>query len=409
MTLKYNHMQIVLKTLLAALFVVSLVACGNSSKDEKGDIGAKKSKLEKLKSEEEKLAGEIKKLEEEIAKSDPAAVAKPKLVAVATIGTDSFNHFIDLQGKIDAQNVAMVSPRGQGGVVRAVYVKQGQPVKQGQLILKLDNAIALQQLDAVKSQIAGLEAQVKLAESVYQRQQNLWKENIGTEVQVLQAKTNAENAAAQLKAAQAQVKAAQESADLANVYAEISGTIDVVNVRVGEFFSPQSAAMPASGIRIVNTGDLKVLVQVPENYSERVTSGTMLKVTLPEENNRVIHTKVSVAGKLIDPVSRTFFIEGKLPQEKNIKPNQIAKVQILDYKNDAAITIPVNTLQTDEKGKYVLVAITEGGKMFARKKQVTIGELYGDQLEVKSGLAVGDKIITEGFQSLYDGQLITTI
>lgn len=407
MTYKLNYMQTVLKISLASMLLIFLAACGSSSKETKGDLNDKKAQLQKLKTDQEKLAGEIKKLEEEIAKTDPSAVAKPKLVAIAPIGSDSFSHYIDLQGKIDAQNVAMVSPRGQGGVVRAVYVKQGQVVKQGQLILKTDNAIASQQLDAAKSQIPGIEAQVKLAESVYQRQQNLWKDNIGTEVQVLQAKTNAENAAAQLKAAQAQVRLAQESVDMSNVYAQISGTIDVVNVRVGEFFSPQSAAMATTGIRIVNTGELKVLVQVPENYAERINNGSTMRVTLPEANNKVIYTKVSVAGKLIDPVSRTFFIEGKIAQQKDIKPNQIAKVQILDYSNNAAITIPVNTLQTDDKGKYVLVAVTENGKLYARKKQVTIGELYGDKLEVKSGLTAGDKIITEGFQSLYEGQLIS--
>jgi len=399
-------MQTVSKISLAAMLTIFLAACGNSTKETKGELTDKKAQLTKLKGDQEKLAGKIRKLEEEIAKTDPAAVAKPKLVAISTIGSDSFSHYIDLQGKIDAQNVAMVAPRGQGGVVRAIYVKQGQAVKKGQLIMKLDNAIALQQVDAVKSQIAGLEAQVKLAESIYQRQQNLWKDNIGTEVQVLQAKTNAENAAAQLNAAKAQVRVAQESADLSNVYAEIGGTIDVVNVRIGEFFSPQSAAMAASGIRIVNTGDLKVLVQVPENYSERVKTGGTLKVTLPEANNKIFYSKITVAGRLIDPVSRTFFIEGKIPQDKDIKPNQIAKVQILDYSNNAAITIPVNTLQTDDKGKYVLVAVTENGKMYARKKAVIIGELYGDKLEIKSGLAAGDKIITEGFQSLYEGQLI---
>ncbi len=399
-------MQTVSKISLAAMLTIFLAACGSSTKETKGELTDKKAQLTKLKGDQEKLAGEIRKLEEEIAKIDPSAVAKPKLVAISTIGSDSFNHYIDLQGKIDAQNVAMVAPRGQGGVVRAIYVKQGQAVRKGQLIMKLDNAIALQQVDAAKSQIAGLEAQVKLAESIYQRQQNLWKDNIGTEVQVLQAKTNAENAAAQLNAAKAQVRVAQESADLSNVYAEINGTIDVVNVKVGEFFSPQSAAMTATGIRIVNTGDLKVLVQVPENYSERVKAGGTIKVTLPEVNNKVFYSKITVAGRLIDPVSRTFFIEGKIPQDKDIKPNQIAKVQILDYSNNAAITIPVNTLQTDDKGKYVLVAVTENGKMYARKKAVTIGELYGDKLEIKSGLAAGDKIITEGFQSLYEGQLI---
>lgn len=402
-------MQKIINITMAASLVLLLAACGNSSKEKKGELGDKKAQLEKLKTEQKSLADKIAGLETEIKKLDPSAdMSKAKLVAIETIGADSFSHFIDLQGKIDAQNVAMVAPRNAGGVVRSIHVKQGQAVRKGQLILQLDNSIANQQVQAAQTQIAGLQAQVKLAESVYERQQNLWKNNIGTEVQVLQAKTNAESANAQLKAAQANVKLAQESAGLANVYAEINGTIDVVNVRVGEFFSPQSAAMPATGIRIVNTGDLKVLVQVPENYLDKVNVGNTLKVTLPESDNKVITTKVSVASKLIDPTSRTFFVEGKMPQDKNVKANQIAKVQIMDYTNNTAITIPVNTLQTDEKGKYVLVAVTENGKLVARKKIVFIGELYGDKLEVKSGLTAGDKIITDGFQSLYDGQLIAT-
>lgn len=402
-------MQKIINITMAASLVLLLAACGNSSKEKKGELGDKKAQLEKLKTEQKSLADKIAGLETEIKKLDPTAdMSKAKLVAVETIGADSFSHFIDLQGKIDAQNVAMVAPRNAGGVVRSIHVRQGQSVRKGQLILQLDNSIANQQVQAAQTQIAGLQAQVKLAESVYERQQNLWKNNIGTEVQVLQAKTNAESANAQLRAAQANVKLAQESAGLANVYAEINGTIDVVNVRVGEFFSPQSAAMPATGIRIVNTGDLKVLVQVPENYLDKVNVGNTLKVTLPESDNKVITTKVSVASKLIDPTSRTFFVEGKMPQDKNVKANQIAKVQIRDYTNNTAITIPVNTLQTDEKGKYVLVAVTENGKLVARKKIVFIGELYDGKLEVKSGLTAGDKIITDGFQSLYDGQLIAT-
>ncbi|HMR90846.1 MAG TPA: efflux RND transporter periplasmic adaptor subunit [Chitinophagaceae bacterium] len=402
-------MQKILNITLMLSLTLALAACGSGAKDKKGELGDKKAKLEKLKGEQAKLNEEITKLQADIAKLDTSADAgKPKLVALETIGTDSFRHYIDLQGKIDAQNVAMVAPRGQGGVVKAVHVRQGQSVGKGQLILTLDNSVAMQQVEALRSQLPALESQAKLAESVYERQQNLWKNNIGTEVQVLQAQTNAESAAAQLKAAQAQVRLAQESAAMANVHAEISGTIDVVNVKVGEFFSPQSAAMPASGIRIVNTGDLKVVVQVPENYLDKVNAGNLLVVTLPEANNKVINTKISVAGKLIDPVSRTFFIEGKVPQDRSIKPNQIARVQIQDYTNNNAITIPVNTLQSDDKGKYVLVAAEEAGKLRARRRTIIVGELYGDRLEVKSGLQEGDKIITGGFQGLYDGQLITT-
>lgn len=400
-------MKNILKLTTALATVLVFAACGGSSKDDKGALGDKKVQLEKLKKEQADLNGKITKLEDEIAKLDPAAAnANAKLVSVTAIGTDSFSHFVDLQGKVDANNISVVSPRGAGGIVRSIHVSQGQPVKKGQLLLRLDNALAAQQLAGAETQIAGIEAQLKLAQSVYERQQNLWKNNIGTEVQVLQAKTSAESIAAQLNAAKANVKLSREAVGQANVYAEVSGVADRVTIKVGEFFSPQSGAQ-GSGILIVNTNDLKVSVLVPENYMNSVNIGATIRITFPELDNKVVTTKVGVVSKLIDPVSRTFLVEAKLPQDKAFKANQIAKVQILDYTNNAAITIPLNTLQTDDKGKFVLVAVNENGKLMARKKVIQIGALYGDQIEVKAGLAQGDQIITEGFQSVYDGQVIT--
>lgn len=397
------------KILIAIIGISSwLIACGGKN-EAGGDLAKKKAELEELQNEQKELGTKIAALEAELAKLDTTmVVGKAKLVALETVGTDSFSHFIDLQGRIDAQNVVMVSPRGTGGVVRAVLVKQGQRVSKGQLLLRLDDAIAQQQVDAAATQIPGLEAQLKLAQSVYERQMNLWKNNIGTEVQVLQAKTAAENAEAQLKAAKANLQLSKENASLSNVYAEMSGVIDVVNIKVGEFFSPQSAAIPASGIRIVNTGDLKVLVQIPETYLGRVKVGTPVRVTLPELNNKVINTKLSVVSNLVDAASRTFTAEASVPHDKDLSPNQLAKVQLLDYSNNQAITIPLNTLQSDEKGKFVLVASQENGKMLARKRDVVAGELYADRVEIREGLKAGDQIIVAGYQSLYDGQLITT-
>jgi membrane fusion protein, multidrug efflux system len=404
-----KFMRQMLNIMAVAFIAVVFTACGGgSAKDEKGELGDKKVKLEKLKKEQETINRQVSDLEKEIEILDPSAAAKPKLVAVTTIGTDTFSHYIDLQGKIDAQNVAYVSPRGQGGTIKAIYVRQGQNVRKGQVILRLDDVLARQGLASAQQRIAGIEAQAKLAQSIYERRQNLWKQNIGSEVEVLNAKTNAEAAQSQLNAAREEVKLAQEQVNLSNVTAEISGTVDQLNVRVGEFFSPQSAANPSSGISIVNTGELKILVQVPENYLGRVTEGSTLEVTLPE-SNKSFTTRISVAGKLIDPNTRSFYIEGKLPAgTKDLRPNQIAMVRIKDYATPNAITIPVNTLQNDEKGKYVMVAVKEKDKLIARKKQVVVGELYGDKLEVRSGLATGDVLITDGFQNLYDGQLITT-
>lgn len=401
MTHKTTYMQRILTIMLSASLVLLMASCGSSAKDEKGTLGDKKAELEKLKKQQKDVNDKIVKLEDEISKLDSSAAIKAKLVALSTIGTDTFTHFIDLQGKVEAQNVAYAAPRGQGGLVRAVYVKQGDAVRVGQVLLKLDDAVQRQQLAAAQQQISGLASQLDQAKSIYQRQQNLWKENIGTEVQVLNAKTNVDALQSQLNAAKANVEIAQEQLNFTNVTAEISGTVNTVNVRTGEVF-----AAGAQQIQIVNTSDLKVLVHVPENYLERINVGTNLRVTLPELNNKVIGTKVSVASKLIDPITRSFYIEGRL-QDKDLRPNQIAVVQIQDYKTPNAITVPVNTLQNDENGKFVLVAATENGKLIARKKRVTIGELYRDKLEIKSGLQAGDKIISDGFQGLYDGQLIT--
>ena len=408
MTNKSVYMQSILKISIVALVAAGLVACGKGAKDGKAELNDKKAKLEKLKKEQSKINEEVTSLEKEIAKLDPASATKPKLVAFTTIGADSFSHFIDLQGKIDATNIAMVAPQGQGGVVRSVLVKQGQRVGKGQLILKLDDALARQAVVAAQQQIGGIQAQLAQAQSIYERQQNLWKQNIGTEVQVLNAKTNVEALQSQLKAAEANVRLQQEQANMSNVTAGISGTIDVVNVKVGEFFSAASAGNPATGIRIVNTGELRIMAQVPEKYLGRVQEGSVIEVELPESANKKFTTKVTVAGKLIDPNSRTFYIEAKIPSGSDYRPNQLAIVRIRDYSNNNAITIPVNTLQNDEKGKYVMVAVKEGDKLVARKRTVVIGELYAEQLEVRSGLQAGDQLITEGFQNLYEGQLITT-
>ena len=136
--------------------------------------------------------------------------------------------------------------------------------------------------------------------------------------------------------------------------------------------------------------------------------GSNLEVVLPEENNRIINARVTVVGQVINSSSRTFQIEAKIPANASLKPNQLAKVHIKDYGKANVITIPINTLQNDEKGKFVMLAVKEKDRMIARKRPIVSGELNGDQLEVKSGLQTGDMLIVEGFQSLYDGQLITT-
>ncbi|MBC7829803.1 MAG: efflux RND transporter periplasmic adaptor subunit [Chitinophagaceae bacterium] len=387
-------MRNMFKTGSIVMLTILLAACGSSTKEEKGALNDKKVQLEKLKTDQKKLGADIVALENEIAKLDTSAGVKEKekLVTLSVIEPGKFTHYIDLQGRVDAENIAYVTPRGMGGMVTGIYVKQGQQVSKGQLLLRLDNAVE-------QKQIEQLQTQLSYAKDIYQRQQNLWNQNIGTEVQVLTAKNNVETL-------EKQIATSRQSLSNANVYAQISGVADEVNIKVGETFSPQTAAM--TGIRIVNTNDLKIVAAVPENYLGRVGVGTNLLITLPEQNNDTLRSKVNVAGKIIDPNTRAFNIEAKIPSGKKLKPNQLAMVKIQDYASSAAISIPVNTLQNDDKGKFVMVAVKENGKMIARKRPINIGELYGDRLEVKSGLQSGDTLIIEGFQGLYDGQLITT-
>lgn len=393
-------MRQILNLAFMASFILTLAACGG--KEDKSALAKKKGELEKLKADQKGLADKISKLQDEIDKLDPnAAKANAKLVALTSIGTGNFDHYIDLQGKVDAYNVAYIAPRGQGGFVKAIYVKQGDHVSKGQTILKLDGAILSQSLAAAQQQLGGVKAQLDQAKSIYQRQQNLWKQNIGTEIQVLNAKTNMEALQSQYNAAQANIKLAQEQLNTTNIVSEIDGTVNILNVKVGEFFNG------GQQIQVVNNNDLKLTVNVPENYADRIKVGSVLVATLPEAENQTITTKVNVAGKVIDPITRSFYVEGKIPADKKLRANQLAMIRIMDYSKPDAITVPMNTLQTDDKGKFVLVAAEEKGKLIARKKQVEIGEIYGDKLEIKSGLAVGDKLITEGFQSVYDGQPVT--
>jgi membrane fusion protein, multidrug efflux system len=391
MNFKYSKMNTMYKLTTAAVIIVIAMACGSSSSPAKKDD--KKTTLTKLKEEQAKLNEKIRKMEDELAKTDTSAAAKAnaKLVEIKPISPDKFTHFIDLQGKVDAENIAFVSPRGMGGQVKAVYVKQGDQVRKGQLLIRLDDAVTRQQVDQLK-------VQLDLAQTLYDRRKNLWDKQIGTEVELLQAKTNVENL-------QKQLVLLNEQHSMSNVYAEISGVADVVNIKVGEYFTPSTASV--KGIRIVNMSNLKVTVEVPENYLHKVDKGAEIEITLPDIN-KTVSSKVSVKGSLIDPSSRSFYIEAKIPASKDFRPNQIALVRIQDYQASNAITIPMNTLQNDEKGKYVMVAVNENGKLLARKRQIEVGELYGNNLEVRAGLKANDALITEGFQGLYDGQLVVT-
>lgn len=400
-------MKQILRISVAMMMMITVAACGNSRKEDKAVLGDKKAELARLQGEQSKLAAQIQKLEDEIAKADPdVAVSKTaKLVEVITLANQKFEHFIELQGKIDADNISYVSPRGAPGQVKALYIKKGDAVKKGQLLAKLDDAIIKQNIVAARQGLEQIKTQLSFAKNLYQRQKNLWDQNIGTEVQVISAKNNVDALENQLKTSEESVKAAQEQWATTNVYADVSGIADQVNIRVGETFTGFIGT--SAQIVIVNTSSLKVVADIPETYLARVKTGNPVQAIIPDLNNKIINGKVSVISQSINANSRGFIMEAKIAADGLLKPNMVAQVKIQDYAVASTIVIPLTTIQTDEKGKFVFILSTENGKTFSRKKQITIGEVYGDRVEVKTGLANGDQLISKGFQSLYDGLAIT--
>lgn len=399
-----------MKKLLNISLIVFLSAITSSCGDtaaKKDSLADKKAQMEKLKAEKESLDEKIMALQKDIVKLDTGAAlaAKPKLVALTTVTKGDFKHYLDLQGSVDAKNISYITPAGQPGQIKAIYVKQGDKVHKGQLILRMDNSVAEQNVAAVKQQMGSVKAQLDLAKSVYDRQSNLWAQHIGTEVQLLQAKTNVESLQNQLKAIQAQVNAAQEQANQANVYSDVNGTVDDITAHVGETFSGN----PLTGgyIKIVNNTELKITVTVPENYAGQVSKGSKVIVEIPDID-KTFNSEITFLSRTIGATTRGFTAEIRVPKGITLRPNQIALVKILDYTASNSIAIPLNTLQTGENGKYVLVAAKKDNQLIAAKKDVKIGQLYGDSIEIKQGLKAGDVLITRGYQDLFEGQPITT-
>jgi membrane fusion protein (multidrug efflux system) len=389
----------------SGLFFIAIVIVASSCNHGGGDtLKDKKAQLEALKADQQKTTDKIASLEAEIVKLDPNAAPdqKPKLVAIDTLHAGNFTHYIELQGHIDALNVSFITPRSGPAQIREIHVQQGQTVKKGQLLLKLDDAVLRQNLVAATQGLQTIKTQLAYAKDIYQRQKNLWDQQIGTEVQLITDKNNVASLQNQLDENAENVKVVQEQVNATSVVSDVDGVADQVTVKQGEYFGAAGSGV----IKIVNTSVLKAVSNIPENYLGTISKGSPVIVSMPDIN-KTINATVTFVGSSIDLINRGYVVEAKLPTDPQLKPNQLALIKVKDYGAANTITIPLNTLQNDDKGKYVLVASTENGKLIARKRAVTIGLINNDTIEIKSGLKTGDVLVTEGFGSLYDGQLIT--
>jgi RND family efflux transporter MFP subunit len=386
------------------LLVMIFSACKNAGNNDSKLLVEKKAQLQKLTTEKNKIDAAIKKLQDEINLLDTNSSNQSKftLVAVTPVAVQKFDHYIDLRGRIDAENISYISPRGMGGQVKEIFVREGDVVKKGQLLLKLDDAIMKQSLSAARQQLEGIKTQLNFAKDVYDRQNKLWQKGIGTEIQVISAKTNVEALQNQLKSADEQVKVGQEQLNTSAVYSDVDGVAETVMVKVGELFGGMGQ------IKIVNTSKLKVVANVPENYITQVKQGLPVVINVAEAG-KTINSNISLIGQTIENSQRGFTAEAKIASENFLKPNQSVVMKILDYNSPNAVVIPINTLQSDENNKYVYVMEKlSNGKTVATRKVIVLGLVYGDLVEVKSGLTGGEQLITAGYQNLYEGQVVST-
>jgi membrane fusion protein (multidrug efflux system) len=370
------------------LIITAIATILASCSAKKEGLEGKKEELAALKAGRLESEKKIKELEIEIAKLDPKKTteAKVKPVSIDTLTAETFKHYVELQGTVDAKNNVMVTPK-TGGAIVAMYVREGDAVKAGSVIGKIDNSILTESVEELKTSLS-------LANTLYEKQKNLWDQKIGTELQFLQAKNNKEGLERRLATLNTQI--AQT-----NIVSPMSGVVDQVNIKVGETASPGVGV-----VRIVNLSNLKVSAKVSDVYAASVKKGDEVIVKFPDLKKEY-KARVTFVSTTVDPLSRTFTIEANLPSDRNIKPNMMAQVQINDATSKNALAIDQNYVQSTEKGNVVYVAVTEGNKKVAKAKEVKTGLSYNGKVEILSGLSAGDALITLGYQEVSDGQPIS--
>lgn len=380
-----------MKYIITSLSLFLVLACGDTKNTSVEDVIASND-LEKIRNkkvsldqEQQEIASQLKLLEAKIKELDP--LQKIPLITTIKVKDTLFDHYVELQGSVTTKQNVVISAE-YGGVLRKVYAKEGQKVGKGDILAKIDDG-------GLSQQLAQLKIQTDLAKTTYERQKRLWEQNIGSEIQYLQAKTAYETQH------EATNQLAQQLAKTV-VRAPFSGTIDDVITDEGSVVSPGQSPL----FRIVSLTDMYIETDVPESYITTINEGKAVEVQLPVIG-KTINTKVSQASDFINPANRTFKIQVPLSNKDNlIKPNLTAKLRINDYTNKEAILIPQSIISENANGEQYVYIITDKQDSVAKSKRVIIqtGKTQGDYIEVLSGLESGDEIIDEGARSVKDGQ-----
>ena len=366
-----------MKKILSLLIITAFfAACG-------GKGGDKKAQLADLKKQQADLSSKIATLEKELGASDTTKKEKVKFISIMPVAATNFNNFIELQGSVVADDEVYVNAKVPGSITK-VYIKIGDRVSAGQVVAEIDNEMLFSQMDELKKRY-------ELANEVFQKQADLWKQNIGSEVQYLSAKNNKE-------ALEKSMATLQKSSEMYQIKAPISGVVDDVPMKIGSGAAP---GMPLA--KIVNFSKLKVRVDAPETYAGRLRVGNSVQVQFPDIKKE-ISSKISYIGAGVNPANRTVKVEIPLrSNEPGLLPNMATVVKVVNYSNSNAVVIPINLVQKDLANQD-FVMVEDAGH--AKRINVKIGQQYGENCEVLTGLKAGDKLVTIGYQDLNEGDKV---
>ncbi|MEM6685414.1 MAG: efflux RND transporter periplasmic adaptor subunit [Bacteroidota bacterium] len=373
-----------------------LVSCGGGKEKDVDTLISEKNveklaeKRDALKAEKATLDAEIKKISNAIEEINPTK--KKTFITVYAAKDSVFNHYLELQGSVDTKKNIVITPEFSG-ILKQVFVKEGQRVSKGQILARIDDG-------GVSQQVAQLQIQADLAKTTYERQKRLWDQKIGSEIAFLQAESA-------YKAQQKAVDQLKTQLSKTAVRAPFSGVIDDVITEQGSVV----AAGQSQLIRIVNLRDMYIEAVIPEKYLTSVTKGKKVEVFFPVLGKKLT-TEIRQAGDFIDPNNRTFKVEIAVPnKDGNIKPNLTAKLKINDYTNPKAILIPQNVISENAQGEqYVFIADSIVGQTAKAKiAPIQTGKTQGDYIEVIDGLKDGDAVVQEGARSVNGGQEVTIL
>ncbi len=368
------------KILMIVTVALVIVSCSTQKAD---DENSKRQQLQQYKQELHDLKIKISTLESELKTDKKDEVVKVKVVKLKT---EPFVHVIEVTGKVEAIDDVEVSPESTG-VITEVFVKEGQNVNKGDILAKLNTEILERTMDE-------LTVQLDLAKTNYERQANLWKQNIGSEMQYLQAKNNKENLEKRIESLKAQI-------DLAEIKSPVSGIVDVVHQKKGNIGNPQ---IPFA--KVVNISKIKIYADVSEFYLTKIKKGDKVDIYFPALN-RKLKAAINQIGNSIDPNNRTFRVRINLNNpDKMIKPNLVSIITLRDYENEQAIAVPILYIKEDLKGSYTYIIDKQNGKNIAKKVYVKTGVTNNNIIEVVDGLEAGMLVVSEGYNQIKDGTVI---